>query len=145
MAFEALALLTNEAKRRIANMWITGKSYQVKTFAVSAGGHDPLDQTTAIAVDPAATVMPGDPPIFGPEPIDDFELVADDCPVFICRIGQGEVTGAISSVALFGEIVFNGTDPVDEIGQTFLFAVYNRPLLILTGTDSVEFRINVFF
>ncbi len=146
MAFEALAILTNEAKRRTAEGWNPniGTCYQVKTFAVSAGGHDPLDPTTAITPDPAAIVMPGDPPIFGPEPIDDFQLVADDCPVFVCIINQGEVTGGISTVALFAEIVDSVANPA-EIGTTFLFAVYNRPLLILTGTDAVEFRIQVFF
>lgn len=145
MAFEALAIITNEAKRRISDMWITGKSYQVKYFSVSSGGHDPSDPTTAIAVDPAATVMPGDPPIFGPEPVDAFELVADNCPVFVCNIEQGEVTGVVSSVALFAEIVYSPIPSDPELGTTFLFAVYNRPILVMTGTDSAEFRINVFF
>lgn len=145
MAFESIAILTNEAKRRIGEGWNPniGTCYQVKTFGVSAGGHDPNDPATALTPDPAATTMPGAPPIFT-DVIDEYELVADDCPVFVCRIEQGEVTGGISSVALFAEIVDSVANP-GEIGTVFLFAVYNRPLIILTGTDSVEFRISVFF
>jgi len=146
MAFEALAVLTNEAKRRMAEVWNPniGTCYRVKTFAVSAGGHDPNDPTTALTPDPSATTMPGAPPIFGPEPIDAYELVADDCPVYVCSIAQGEVTGGISTVALFAEIVDSVANP-GEIGTSFLFAVYNRPLLILTGTDDITFRLQVFF
>jgi hypothetical protein len=143
MAFEGLAVLTNEAKRRIVDMWEFGKSYQVKFFAVSAGGHDPSDPETAVAVDPASTDMPG-VITFGPENIDNIERKSDDCPVFVCRIEPGELTGSISSVGLFAEIVFNGTDPINELGVTFLYAVYNRPLFPSTGTDQLEFRISVF-
>lgn len=144
MALEGLAILTNEAKRRMVDMWEFGKSYQVKFFEVSAGGHDPTDPETAMAVDPAATEIPGGLALVGPEPIDGITRKSDDCPTFQCIIEPGELTGSISSVGLIAEIVFNGTDPVAEIGTTFLFAVYNRPLLIVTGTDQVEFRISVF-
>jgi hypothetical protein len=144
MAFSSIALLTNEAKRRIADMWMTGKSYQVKYFALSSGGHEPTDPTVAKAIDPSSTVMPGDPPLFGPEPIDEITLVSDYCPVFVCRVQAGEVVGYVSCVALFAEIVYS-PDPADpELGTTFLFAVHNRPALIFTNIDSAEFAINVF-
>jgi hypothetical protein len=144
MAYSSIALLTNEAKRRIADMWMTGKSYQVKYFALSSGGHNPVDPTVAVAIDPSATVMPGDPPVFGPEPIDEITLVSDYCPVFSCRTKPGEVVGYVSSVALFAEIVYS-SDPADpELGTTFLFAVHNRPAMIFTSIDSAEFDLNVF-
>lgn len=143
MAFEPLAIITNEAKRRTAEMWMAGKSFQVKFFSVSAGGHDPTDPTVALAPDPASTSMPGTP-FFGPEPVDGYEITTDFCPKFICRIEENEVAGSVSSVGLFGEIVCNPNDPLDpEIGTTFLFAVYNRPLLVLAG-DAVQFSIDVF-
>jgi hypothetical protein len=142
MAFEPLAIITNEAKRRTAEMWVSGKSFQVKYFAVSAGGHDPTDPTVALAPDPAATQMPGTP-FFGPEPVDSYEFTSDFCPRFICRIEENEVSGGVSSVGLYGEIVYSPIPLDPEIGTTFLFAVYNRPLLILAG-DAVEFVIDVF-
>lgn len=144
MAYTSIGLLTNEAKRRIAEMWMTGKSYQVKYFALSSGGHEETDPTIAKAIDPAATVMPGDPPIFGPEPIDEYRLVSDYCPVFVCKVQPGEVVGIVSSVALFAEIVYSPIVDDPELGTLFLFAVHNRPALIFTGIDSADFEINVF-
>lgn len=132
MAYEALALITNEGKRRTAEMWATGKAFQVKYFSISAGGHNPSDPTTALAVDPSATTMPGTVK-FGPEAIDSIEWASDNCPVFVCTIEQGELYGEVSSVGLYGEIVYPPGDP--ELGATFLFAVYNRPIVILASTD----------
>jgi len=144
MAFTSIAVVTNEAKRRIAEMWISGKSYQVKYFAVSSGGHDPNDPTIALAIDPAATTMPGAPPIFGPEPIDEITLSSDFCPVFKCNIEPGEVVGIVSSVALYAEIVYSPVAGDPEVGSTFLFAVHNRPQVVFTSSDSAVFDINVF-
>jgi len=145
MAFTSTALLTNEAKRRVADMWDTGKSYMVDYFAISSGGHDPTDPTIALAPDPDAIVMPGDPPIFGPEPIDSKERTSDYCPVFVCRLEPGEVVGILSCVALFATIVYSPVPGDPDVGIQFLYAVHNRPALIFTATDSAEFRINVFF
>jgi len=144
MAYESFAVLTNEAKRRIGEMWATGKSYQVKYFSLSSGGHDPTDPTIALAIDPASTDMPGTIVIFGPEPIDGYEWTSDFCPVFICRIETGEVVGSVSSVGLYAEIVYSPIPGDPEVGTRFLFAVHNRPLMVFTGIDSAEFRLNVF-
>jgi len=141
-SFEPLAIITNEAKRRTASMWLTGKSFRVKYFAVSAGGHDPTDPTVALAPDPAALIMPGTP-FFGPEPIDSYEITSDFCPKFICRIEENEVSGSVSSVGLYGEIVYSPTPADPELGLIFLFAVYNRPVLNLAG-DAAQFEIDVF-
>lgn len=144
MAFTSIAVITNEAKRRIAEMWISGKSYQVKYFALTSGGHDPNDPTIALAIDPASTTMPGSPPFFGPEPIDSITLVSDFCPVFECVVKTGEVVGIVSSVGLFAEIVYSPTPGDPEVGTTFLFAVHNRPQVVFTPSDSAVFNINVF-
>ncbi len=144
MAFESFAVLTNEAKRRIGEMWATGKSYKVKYFSLSSGGHDPVDPTIALAIDPAATEMPGVTVIFGPEPINGYEFTSDFCPVFLCRIETGEVIGSVSSIGLFAEVVYSPIPGDPEVGTTFLYAVHNRPLMVFTGTDSAEFRLNVF-
>ena len=54
MAFEIKALLTDQASRRTAESWATGKSFQIVGFALGNAGHDPLDQ---IVYSP----VPGDP------------------------------------------------------------------------------------
>jgi hypothetical protein len=135
MAFEARAAVTDEAKRRIGEMWVSGKSYMVKYFSVTAGGHDPADPDTALAIDTSSTTMPGAPPIFGPELIDSYEWESDTCPTFVCTIEQGELLGAMSSVGLYAEIVYSPIPGDPEVGTTFLYAVYNRPRLTITSTD----------
>lgn len=121
MAFEAKALITNLAKQRIAEMWAWGTAYQVKYFEVSAGGHDPLDPTTALAADPAATSIPGTV-LFGPEPIDAIEWETATCPVFVCTIQQGEYTGELSSVGLIAEVVYVGFSSTASASRTFTYA-----------------------
>ena len=148
MAYEAQAVVTNLAKEYTAQGWAYGTSFIVKWFQISDGGHDPNDITTALAVDPAATVMPGHPPDFGPEPIDSIEWESLTCPTFVCTINQGEFTGGLSSVALVAEITDvgiarpAGAPPAPTLGTSFLFCVYNRPLLILTATDGpISFKV----
>lgn len=143
MAFDSIAVLTDEAKRRMGEGWVTGKSFIVKYFSLSGGGHNPLDPTVALAVDPTLTTMRG-AVIFGPESIDNYEFAADNCPIFICNILPGEVIGAVSSLGLWGEIVYVPPGDTEPVGTRFLFAIHNRPLVVFTGSDSAEFRVNVF-
>jgi hypothetical protein len=147
VAYEIIAIPTNEAKRRRARSDTYGTAYKVKYFAITAGGHDPNDPRVAIAVDPASTTMPGGAPLFGPEPIDGVVWKSDFCPAYRCRVESGEYTGGVSSVGIFAEVVY--VDPSDPdppaLGYTFLFAVANRPLLNLVSADSVEFSLTVFY
>ena len=139
MAHEARAVVTNEAKQRTAEMWAYGTSFKVMYFEISAGGHDPADPTTALAPDPSATAIPG-VVLFGPEVIDSVEWESIMCPRFICTIDQGEYIGELSSVGLKARIVYDPARPAGApvspgLAYEFLFAVYNRPRLILTSTD----------
>lgn len=147
MAFECIAIPTNEAKRRraFADMW--GTSFRVKYFALSASGHNPLSPNIALTVDPSATVIPGGAPLYGPASITGYEYLTDFCPRFVCGLLAGEYQGYVSSIALYGEIVY--IDPSDpdppSIGYTFLYAVCNRPLVTLTSDDDPTFVVTLFF
>jgi len=139
MAFEAFAVVTNEAKQRNGEMWAYGTAFIVKYFSISNGGHDPADPTFALAVDPAATTMPG--AILFTDPITSITWYNDLCPTFVCTLHKGDLVGSMSSVALFAEIVYQGiarpagAPPVPALGYQFLYGVYNRPQLNLTATD----------
>jgi hypothetical protein len=147
MAYECIAVPTNEAKQRISLMTMYGTSFRVDYFGITDKGHDPNDPRIALAVDPSDTQMPGGTPLFGPEPIDDKILRADFCPTFVCKILQGEYTGSMSSIGLFAEIVYQ--DPSDPdppaLGYQFLYAVCNRPLFVVIGQDAPTFNVTVFF
>jgi hypothetical protein len=151
MAYESQAVVTTIAKEYRAQGDAYGTAFIVKWFEISDGGHDPSAPTTALSVDPAATTIPGAPPTFGPEPIDGVEWVSTTCPCFVCKLQQGEYTGELSSVGLVAEITDvgiarpAGAPPAPTLGTTFLFAVYNRPLIILTATDGpTVFKLTLF-
>lgn len=140
MAYEAFAVITNEAKQRTGEMWAYGTSFQVKYFSVTNGGHDTADPTTALSVDPSATTMPGT--VLLTDPITSITWYNDLCPTFICTLHKGDLVGGLSSVGLIAEIVYAGivprpagSPPVPLVGYQFLYAVYNRPQLLLTATD----------
>jgi len=142
MAFDSIALLTNEAKRRTAEGWVSGKSFIVKYFSLAASGHDFLDPTVSLAIDPAVTDIGAT--VFGPEPIDAYEWVSDFCPVFVCNVQKNEVTGPVSALGLWAELVYVPPGDPEPVGTQFLFAVHHRPLVVFTGSDAAEFRVSVF-
>jgi len=141
MAFEAIAITSNVGKQRLAQLLSTGKAFQITSFVVGDGGHDPGDPTTALTPDPSDVTCSG--ALFGPEVIDSSSVAAPFCPQFECILEVGEATGNVSSICLVATIVFNGTDPVDEIGNTFLFAIAHFPLKVKTALDQFDFTITV--
>lgn len=50
--FEALAVMSDEGRARLAEMIATGKSFVIDRFVVGDQGHDDVDNTTAITPDP---------------------------------------------------------------------------------------------
>jgi len=146
MAYEIICVVTNTAKTRFAQMLETGKSFVVGEFSVGSGGHDPLNPHVALTPDPSAVacvsvVFPAAGPPY--ESIDAIAFITDYCPEFSCIVNPGEATGYVSNICLWAEIVYNGTDPIDEIGTRFLFAIGNMPLKIKTASDTFTFRIAV--
>ncbi len=143
MAYDSIAVITNEGKRRIGEMFETGKSYKVSYFSISSGGHNPLDPTVAMAVDPNAIALEG-ATLLGPKPISSIEHVSDFCPVFVCSALAGELIGPVSSLGLWAEVVCVPPGDPEVPGTQFLFAIHNRPLLVFTGSDAAEFRVSIF-
>jgi len=142
MAYDSIALLTNEAKRREAVGWTNGKSFIVKYFSLAATGHDFLDPTVSLAIDPSATDIGAS--VFGLEPIDAYEWVNDFCPVFVCNVRKHEVTGPVSALGLWAETTCVPSGDPEPEGTIFLFAIHHRPLVVFTGSDTAEFRVSVF-
>lgn len=146
MAFEIIAVVTNEAKGRLAEMLATGKSFKVTYFSVGDQGHDPSDPTIALAPDPSDTVCnKGQPVLFGPEPIDGYSYTGTFCPTFMCVVEEGEAVGVISTICLIATIVYSPTPGDPEVGQTFVFAIANMPFWAKTDLDSRTWYISTQF
>lgn len=123
----------------------TGKSFKVSHFAVGSGGHDPLDPITALAPDPSDTECPLS---FFVDEVDEYYYAGDFCPVFICRLEQGEAVGEISSLCLIATMVYS-PDPTDpEVYPTpiqFLFSIATMPIKVRTDTEIWSFSCGVQF
>jgi len=152
-AIEALAIVTNQGKARIADMLATGKSFVVDTFVVGANGHDAVDPTLAITPDPARTGCYCGPLGASAESItvaggcslvdtiDAVSFASFSCPVFTASVEPGEATGAVSSLCLLGTVVYSPIPGDPEIGTQFLFAIANFPLRFKTPTDRFVYEV----
>ena len=124
MAFSIIAATTDLARQRIAQMLISGKSFQVNEFSIGDAGHDPMDPTVALTPDVTLVNCPST--LFGPEPIDSATLITPYCIEFVCVVGASEYAGPVSNICLLGQIVYPPTDI--EYGSYFLYAIGNFPL-----------------
>lgn len=154
-SIEALALVTNQGKARIAEMLATGKSFVVDTFVVGAAGHDPSDPTLALTPDPtrtgcycgsAATPIEAITTAGGcafVDTVDSVSFASLSCPVFEAIVAPGEATGAVSSLCLLGTIVYSPIIGDPEVGTQFLFAIANFPLKFKIPADNFVYEVFV--
>jgi len=142
MAFEIKALLTDEARRRTAEGWATGKAYAVIGFSLGNAGHDPLDPTTALAPDPSLDECPE--VVFGPKAVSSFTFANNSCPVWECLVDYGEGVTLFSSVCLLAQIVYSPLGIADpELDTTFIMAVANLPQRAKLDTEQLTIRVGI--
>ena len=141
MAFEVRALLTDEARRRRAEGEATDKHFMVVGFMLGNGGADPLDPTTALAPDPAATDLSGI--VFGPKALAGFSYANNSCPIYECIVEQGEGVTLFSSVALIAQITVSPVPNDPELNTTFIYAVANFPQRPKLDTERLELLVGV--
>ncbi len=141
MAFETRALVSDEGRRRTAEMLTTGKSFQIIGFTLGNAGHDPLDPTTALAPDPAITECPA--VVFGPKAVASFTYANDYCPVWECVVDFGEGVTLFSSICLLAQIVYSPVPSDPELNTTFLYAVAQFPQRPKLDTERLVLRVGV--
>ena len=142
MAVELIATVTNAARQRHASGLVTGKAFRITHFEAGSEGHDPNDPLVAIPPDPSISELPGR--VFGPEIVDNAGFLSPTCPFWTAIIERSEANGTvISSVALIATITDNGTDPVNELGVQFIYAVAHFPRNPKTSSDEFEFDIGI--
>ncbi len=146
MAYEIIAVVTNDAKGNMAQALATGKSFKIDNFALGSAGHDPNNMTTALTPDPSQTeCVPGGSPMFGPEPVDSYAFGTAFCPTFTCRVEEGEAVGVVSSLCMIATYVYSPTPGDPDLGTTFLFALANMPYWAKTDQDSREWLVTLRF
>jgi hypothetical protein len=144
-AISVIATVTDIGRNRLADMTISGRGFQIVSFVVGSGGHDPNDPTIALTPDPTVSTLPSQ--TFGPKllvqnnPPYTGVLVSEFCPQFTALLDYTEANGELSNIGLIAEIVFSEIPSDPLVGSPFLFAVGNRPLI--TKTDNDQMTINI--
>ena len=148
--FEALGIMTDEGRARLAEMIATGKSFKVDRYVVGDQGHDSTDPTLAITPDPSRTgcycssesITVSGGCVFE-DLIDGVSYASSTCPIFEVVLEKGEATGVVSSICLLGTITYS-PNPLDpEIGTQFLFAIVNFPLKTKIPEEKYTYNISV--
>jgi hypothetical protein len=136
--------LTTKGREMEAQQLLYGYGFSVDYFVLGAGGHDPGNPTLALPLDTDVLSLPGQ--FFGPEPIDEKELVTPTCPRFTCIVQAGEGVGGISNLGLHATIlsVPAGSPPTAPVvGSTFLYALSNFPLRYKVSASMETFTISI--
>jgi hypothetical protein len=152
MAFEALALVTDSGKARMAQLIATGKSFKVERFVIGDQGHDPLDPTIALTPDPSKAGCYCSPESLTVAEGCSYEGLivgvsfnSTTCPVFKIVLSPGQATGVISSLCLLGTVVYSPIVNDPEVGTRFSFAVTNFPYKVKIPAERYEYNISVQF
>ena len=140
-----IAALTDDGRRRIADMTVSGRGFQITEFVVGRGGHDLGDPTVALTPNSSVTVLPlqtfGPKPVVSPSLGQTGILVTPFCPQFTGLLDFNEANGELSNIGLIGTINFPAGDPL--VGTKFLFAVGNRPLVVKTDADQLQINVTL--
>lgn len=140
-----IAALTEEGRRRIADMTVSGRGFQITKFVIGSGGHDPGDPSVPLTPNTEVTVLPSQ--IFGPKALISpapgltGTLISPFCPQFQGFLDYNEANGEISNVGLIGTINYPPGDPL--VGTDFLFAIGNRPLIVKSDADQLQISVTL--
>lgn len=140
-----IAALTEEGRRRIADMTISGRGFQVTQFVVGSGGADPSDPSVPLTPDTSVETLPSQ--TFGPVPVQSPSagktgtLISPFCPQYVGLLDYNQANGNISNVGLIATINFPPGDPL--VGTDFLFAIGNRPTITKSDADQLQISITL--
>jgi hypothetical protein len=133
------AELTNEARKRFANMAVTGRSYLIEQFETGEGGHDPANPTLSLTPDVSLTELPQKS--FGPKAIQVTDKVLTD--MFTVKVtitlAETEAVGPLSNIMLIARINSSPIPNDSELNTTFPFAVANMPMQNKLAGETKEY------
>ena len=141
MSYEIIATITDKGRSAIADMLDSGLSFTITHFVTGGGGHDTSDPQVPLTPDPASITMPNQ--TFGPKLLAQKIKVNQFCNRYVGFLDYNEAVGNLSNYGLVAQYIYspNPNDPL--IGQTFLYAVGNSPLIVKTDAETREINIEV--
>ena len=143
MALSIIAVITDTARQEMADMLVSGKSFQVTNFVSGNGGHDTGNPTVALTPDPTVIALPQQ--TFGPKALDSAVLISAFCPRFEGILLPTEAIGELSNIGLIATMIYSPIPADPIVGTQFLFAVGNFPLKVKTDTDELTIDVTLQF
>jgi len=141
MAQAIIATITDVARSKFAEMLQVGRAFTITSFETGEGGHDTGDPATALTPDPTETSLPLQS--FGPKAIASKTLISPFCVEYLCGLDALEAVGPLSNVGLRATYTYSPIAGDTLIGQTFLFAIANFPLVVKTDAETRSISIQV--
>lgn len=148
---EVYGLVTNIGRRYMSASLMSSFNFTVTDYAVGDQGHD--QNNPRISLTPNLNQVAyngGFPLLHGPAPLDLTELVAPHCSRYTFTMQRGQVVGEWSQINLIATVISSpGSLPdgmtLPGVGEQFLFAIVNRPLVIQADIDEPTYAITVRF
>ena len=141
MAQAIIATITDTARSKFADMLQVGRAFTITEFTTGEGGHDPGDPAIALTPDPTATSLLLQS--FGPKAIASKTLISPFCVEYLCGLDALEAVGPLSNIGLWATFTYSPISGDPLIGETFLFAVANFPLVVKTDAETRSISIQV--
>ena len=141
MAITLTAEITNEGRKKLANMMVQGKSFILEQFVSGEGGHDPSNPTVALTPDVSAISLYLQ--TFGPKDIFSKSLVTNFQAKLICKLASAEAVGVLSNIGLIARINYSPTAGDPELNTKFLFAIANMPMQNKLAGEEKEFQLTI--
>lgn len=139
MSTTLIAELTNEGRKRFADMTINGRSFIIEEFETGEGGHDPYNPSVPLTPDVSVTTLPL--LTFGPKAIFSKQLLSLFTAEIVCKLTATEAVGTLSNIGLLARINYSpiALDPL--LNTKFLFALANLPMQNKLAGETRDFNL----
>ena len=141
MAITLTAEITNEGRKKMADMMVKGRSFLIEQFVSGSGGHDPANPTVALTPDVATSSLYLQS--FGPKDIFSKSLVTNYQAKLVCKLASAEAVGVLSNIGLIARINYSPTVNDPDLNTKFLFAVANMPMQNKLAGEEKEFQLTI--
>lgn len=139
-----IAVLTDEARTKFAQMTLGMLSFKVKGFAVGRSGYNSTNPVKITPIDGSLTDIEDHFfPTVGIKLVEAVELPTPSTVVANCRLGKDDAIAALGEIGVWAEIVYSLAP--SEIGNTFLMAVSHFPIVTKTLRQAILYRMIIQF
>lgn len=139
-----IAILTDEARTKFAQMTLGLLSFKIKGFAVGRSGYIDLNPVKITPIDGSLMDLEDHFfPAIGIKLVETIETPTLSTVVANCRLAKDDAVAGLGEIGVWAEIVYSLAP--SEIGDTFLMAVSHFPIVTKTLRQAILYRMIIQF